>query len=99
MKKIIVTTLTVFALIAFSNTSYAQTNKTKQEVTLEELNGVNILTVTTTENGKANTKVYKGNDAITKLAELEKANGKATKTEYVTPDGTMKFKIAFTATK
>lgn len=95
MKKIILTSLTVLALVAFSNVSYAQTKKVKQEVTLEEMNGVNILTVTTTENGKSNTKTYEGAAAKTKLAELEKQNGAATRTEYIDDDGSMKYKIEF----
>ena len=95
MKKITILIATV-ALFATTNELFAQTeekNNTKTEITLEDDNGVKVLTIVTTDE-KNNSKMeqYKGKDAEAKLAEIEKV-GAITKTEFVDADGVMRVRI------
>ncbi len=95
MKKITLC-LATFALIAIANQANAQTAVKKEiskEVNVENVNGENTVTITTTENGNTTTEVLKGADADAKIAEMEKEESGTTKTMVVSPDGERKLKV------
>ncbi len=95
MKKLILS-IAAFALIAVSNQTIAQTEEKREirkEVKMEDDNGVKTLTISTTENGKTKTEIFKGADADKKMAELNKAKSGSTKTMVVGEDGKKHMKI------
>lgn len=95
MKKITVLIAAV-ALFVATNELSAQTeekNNTKTEITLEDDNGVKVLTIVTTDDkNNIKTEQYKGKDAEAKLTEIEKV-GATTKTEFVDSDGVLRVRI------
>lgn len=93
MKKLSLLVATI-ALFTISNQVSAQSAKktVKQEITLEEENGVKTLKIVTTEKAGTKTEMYKGADADAKIAEIEK-KGTISKTVMVAPDGRQYVKI------
>lgn len=97
MKKITLT-IAAFILIAVSNQTMAQKQvvkkEIKKEVSIEEKNGVKILTIATTdENGVTKKEVFKGAEADKKIAELKKEESGTTKTVVISDDGTKHMKV------
>jgi autotransporter adhesin len=89
MKKITLS-IAILALIAISNETFAQAQKSKsvsKEVSIEEENGVKTLTITNTIDGNTTTEVYTGDEAETKIAEFAKEKSGTTKTVIIGEDG------------
>ncbi len=95
MKKItfLIATIALFTATNELSAQTAEKNNNKTEITLEDDNGVKVLTIVTTDDkNNLKTEQYKGKDAEAKLAEIEKA-GATTKTEFVDADGVLRVKI------
>lgn len=95
MKKItlLIATVALFAATSELSAQTEQKNDVKTEMILDDNNGVKVLTIITTDDkNNISTEQYKGKDAETKLAEIEKA-GAITKTEFVDTDGTARVRI------
>lgn len=88
--------LTVFILIAVSSQVNAQTavkKEIKKEIKVEDKNGVQTLTIETTEDGKTTSEVYTGDEADKKIAEFKTQKTGTTKTMVIGDDGKQHLKV------
>ena len=88
--------LSVFALATVFNSANAQTEKKQEirkEVKVEEENGIKVMTIVTTENGKTKTETYKGAEAEAKLKEMEAKQSGTKRTVKVHPDGRKEMRV------
>lgn len=86
--------IAAIGLMAFTHQAAAQTAKqVKKEVSVEDENGVKVLTITTTTDGQTQTEVYKGADADAKMKEFADEKSGTTKTMVIGEDGQQHLKV------
>lgn len=89
MTKILIT----FSILALTLSVSAQDKLHSKSIVLEKNKGIKTLTITTTENGKSNTEVFKNAEADEKIVEMEK-RGNLRKTIVIGPDGSQRIEMS-----